>query len=106
MKKFILVLLAVLSLFSLTACDDNKKDKLIVYTEAGFKPFEYETEDGISGVDVDIMNLVGEKLGKEVVFENVSFDIIIDEVSKGTLTNVGAAGLSITDERKEKVDFS
>ena len=52
------------------------------------------------------MNLVGEKLGKEVVFENVSFDIIIDEVSKGTLTNVGAAGLSITDERKEKVDFS
>ena len=105
MKKIFLLLLVILSLFSLSSCD-SKSDKLVVYTEAGFKPFEYESSDGISGVDVDIMMMVGEKLNKEVVFENVSFDIIVDEVSKGTLANVGAAGLSITDERKEKVDFS
>ena len=104
MKKILVVLLTIMSIFLLTSCDDN--EKLVVYTEAGFKPFEYETSAGISGVDVDIMNLVGEKLNKKVIFENVSFDIIIDEVSKGTLTNVGAAGLSITDERKEKVAFS
>ena len=104
MKKILVVLLSIISIFLLTSCDN--KDKLVVYTEAGFKPFEYETSDGISGVDVDIMNLVGEKLNKKVVFENVSFDIIIDEVSKGTLTNVGAAGLSITAERKQKVAFS
>lgn len=105
MKKIFLVLLLIISIFSLTSCE-SKKDKLVVYTEAGFKPFEYETSDGISGVDVDIMNLVGEKLDKEVVFENVSFDIIVDEISKGTLAKVGAAGLSITPERMEKVAFS
>ena len=77
-----------------------------MYTEAGFAPFEYVKDGAITGVDVDIMNLVGEKLGKKVVFENVAFDTIVDTVSAGKLTNVGAAGLSITDERKEKVDFS
>ena len=107
MKKFIILLIALFFLIPLTSCKkEEEKEKLIVYTEAGFKPFEYETSSGINGVDVEIMNLVGEKLGKEVVFENVAFDIIIDTVSKGKLTNVGAAGLSITEERKEKVDFS
>ena len=52
------------------------------------------------------MNKVGEKLGKEVVFENVAFDTIVDAVSQGKLANVGAAGISVTPEREEKVDFS
>lgn len=105
MKKITIFILAILSLFMLCSCS-QQKEKLVVYTEAGFKPFEYESSDGIVGVDVDIMNLVGEKLGYEVVFENVSFDIIIDQVADGKLTNVGAAGLSITEERLEKVNFS
>lgn len=88
---------------SFAACGS---DKLVVYTEAGFAPFEYLSGGKIVGVDVEIMNKVGEKLGKEVVFENVNFDVIIDTVSAGKLTNVGAAGLSITPERQEKVDFS
>ena len=52
------------------------------------------------------MEKVGEKLGKKVVFENVAFDTIVDTVKDGKLTNVGAAGLSVTEERLEKVDFS
>ena len=86
-----------------SACSSNT---LVVYTEAGFAPFEYVDGGKIVGVDVDIMNQVGDKLGKKVYFENVSFDTIVDTVSEGKLTNVGAAGLSITDERLEKVDFS
>ena len=86
-----------------SACASNT---LVVYTEAGFAPFEYVDGGKIVGVDVDIMNQVGDKLGKKVYFENVSFDTIVDTVSEGKLTNVGAAGLSITDERLEKVDFS
>ena len=84
----------------------SKEETLIVYTEAGFAPFEYVDGNSIVGVDVDIMNKVGEKLGKKVVFKNASFDIIVDTVSQGKATNVGAAGLSITDERLEKVNFS
>lgn len=103
---------AATAAFGFSACGDNDdvtktSDPLIVYTEPGFAPFEYEADDGsIVGVDVDIMNLVGEKLGKEVIFESVSFDTIIPAVSAGKLCHVGAAGISITPEREEKVAFS
>ena len=103
MKKLWFGLLMFLCLIIFSGCSSNK---LIVYTESGFAPFEYVSNGQISGVDVEIMKLVGERLGKEVVFEDVPFNTIVDAVSEGKLTNVGAAGLSITDERKEKVDFS
>ena len=104
MKKLFTLCLCLVALFAIASC--QKEEQLIVYTEAGFAPFEYISGKDIVGVDVDIMNKVGEKLGKKVVFKNVSFDIIVDTVSQGKLTNVGAAGLSITAERQEKVDFS
>ena len=107
MKKFLISMataaVVTSTALSFTGC---AQDTLTVYTESGFAPFEYVSNGQIVGVDVDIMKKVGEKLGKKVVFENVSFDTIIDAVSEGKLTNVGAAGISITDERKEKVDFS
>lgn len=87
----------------LTACGKNE---LVVYTEAGFAPWEYIKDGKIVGADVDIMELVGKELNKKVKFENVNFDIIVDTVSAGKLAKVGAAGLSINEERKEKVDFS
>ena len=109
MKKLIVIALVLImvvaaSVFGLTACDNS--DTIVVYTEAGFAPFEYVSNGAIVGVDVDIMNLVGEKLGKKVVFENVNFDIIVDTVSAGKLCNVGAAGISITEDRAKYVDFS
>lgn len=107
MKKIVTILLSAMlgsSCFAFASC--TTADTLVVYTEAGFAPFEYISNNQIVGVDVDIMNLVGEKLGKKVKFENVSFDVIIDSVSAGKLCNVGAAGISITDERKQYVDFS
>ncbi len=104
MKKLLSLFLCAVALISIASC--QKEEQLIVYTEAGFAPFEYISGNSIVGVDVDIMNKVGEKLGKKVVFKSVSFDIIVDTVSQGKLTNVGAAGLSITPARQEKVDFS
>lgn len=104
MKKLYFLLSCIVCLFCLTSC--KNEDVLVVYTEAGFAPFEYISNGEICGVDIEIMNLVGEKLGKKVEFENVSFDIIIDTVSKGKLADAGAAGLSINEERLEKVDFS
>ena len=108
LKKFALIVLAMTlglgTLCGLSAC--NSDDTIVVYTEAGFAPFEYVSGGEIVGVDVDIMHKVGEKLGKKVVFENVDFGIIVDTVSAGKLCKVGAAGISVNDERKEKVDFS
>ncbi|MBQ7912577.1 MAG: transporter substrate-binding domain-containing protein [Clostridia bacterium] len=107
-KKAIAVTLAAVAAcatMGMAACGGTD-DTLIVYTEAGFAPFEYISGGKIVGVDVDIMNLVGEKLGKTVKFENVGFDTIVDTVAAGKLCNVGAAGISVTEARKEKVDFS
>ena len=104
MKKLFALLFAVVCIITLSAC--GTKGTLVVYTEAGFAPFEYVKDGKIVGVDVEIMEKVGEKLGKKVVFENVAFDTIVDTVKDGKLTNVGAAGLSVTEERLEKVDFS
>ena len=84
--------------------DDN--DTIIVNTNAFFAPFEYYDGDTIVGVDVEIMDKVGEKLGKKVQFDNTEFSVIIDNVAKGEVCDCGAAGITITDARKEKVDFS
>lgn len=106
MKKVIASTLAAVAAFAtlgFTACGD---DTLVVYTEAGFAPFEYIANGKIVGVDVEIMEKVGEKLGKKVVFENVGFDTIIDAVSAGSQCKVGAAGISVNPERQAKVNFS
>ncbi|MDE7453229.1 MAG: transporter substrate-binding domain-containing protein [Clostridia bacterium] len=107
MKK-VIAGLAIAAAAAATACSfaGCSQDKLTVYTEAGFAPFEYISGGKIVGVDVDIMNEVGKKLGKKVVFENVNFDTIVDAVADGKLTNVGAAGISVNEDRKAKVDFS
>ncbi len=108
MKKLVSVILACFMLLgcmaAFSACGDQ--EKIIVQTNAFFAPFEYYKGDEIVGVDVEIMKLVGEKLGKEIEFQNVEFSAIIDNVKAGNVCDAGAAGITITDERKEKVDFS
>lgn len=107
MKKFLTMIVAAVlglcCLFSMSACGD---DAIYVDTNAFFAPFEYYSGTEIVGVDVEIMNKVGEKLGKKVVIENTDFDVIIDNVASGQRYDCGAAGITITPARAEKVDFS
>lgn len=108
MKRIIslalVVIMLVASLGMLASC--GGKDEIIVNTNAYFAPFEYYEGTEIVGVDVDIMEKVGKKLGKNVVFENTEFAVIIDNVKAGEVCDAGAAGITITEQRKEKVDFS
>ena len=112
MKKIISIILAISMLLamgmSLTSCfgGNTTNGSIYVQTNAYFAPFEYYDGTKIVGVDVEIMEKVGEKLGKEIVWQDGDFGIIIDTVAEGTLADCGAAGLTITDARKEKVDFS
>ena len=107
MKKILSLILVcamlVCSVALFASCDT---EKIIVHTNAFFAPFEYYEGTEIKGVDVEIMNLVGKKLGKKIEFQNVEFSAIIDNVKEGKVCDAGAAGITITDERKEKVDFS
>ena len=107
MKKILALVLALVMMATMalafTSCGG---DEIIVQTNAFFAPFEYYEGTEIVGVDVEIMNKVGEKLGKKITFKNVEFSAIIDNVKEGKVCDAGAAGITITDERKEKVDFS
>ncbi len=86
--------------------DLTPDDSLIVATEAGFPPFEYVDDNGeIVGVDIDIAQAIADKLGKKLVIKNMSFDGALVEVADGRVDMV-AAGVSVTDERKESMDFS
>ena len=107
MKKIIALALCLIigaACLCMTGCNAN--DTIIVQTNAYFAPFEYYDGAQIVGVDVEIMNLVGEKLGKKIEFQNVEFSVIIDNVASGKICDAGAAGITVTDARKEKVDFS
>ncbi|MBQ8720381.1 MAG: transporter substrate-binding domain-containing protein [Clostridia bacterium] len=107
MKKIISLILALAlcacCAFTLTSCGD---DTVIVHTNAYFAPFEYFDGTVIKGVDVEIMNKVGDKLGKKIQFVNTEFSAIIDNVAAGEVCDAGAAGITITEQRAEKVDFS
>lgn len=107
MKKLVLGFCsaAIITASALAATGCNT-DKIYVDTNAYFAPFEYLDGTEIKGVDIDIMNLVGEKLDKKVVFENTDFDVIVDNVSSGKKYDCGAAGITITEKRKALVDFS
>ena len=78
----------------------------IINTNAFFAPFEYYDGPDIKGVDIDIIDRVAEKMDKTIEVKNVDFSVIIDNVASGKIADAGAAGITITDSRQEKVDFS
>ena len=103
MKKYVIFLIVTLCIF-LTGCEE-KKEEIVMVTEAGFAPYEYYSGGEIVGVDVDIAKRIAEKLGKKLVVKDVAFDSIISEVKTGK-SDFGAAGISYTEERAKEVDFT
>ncbi len=86
--------------------DDNSQGILKVYTESGFIPYEFVGADGkVIGADMYLMSLVCEELNMKMEITDMLFDGICGKVA--TEDNaVGAAGITINDERKETLDFS
>ncbi len=81
------------------------KAVLTVGTNAEFPPFEYVGDDGQpDGFDMALIRAIGEKLGMEVVIENMEFSTLVASI--GTKLDVAIAGMTVTDERKQSVDFS
>ncbi len=78
---------------------------LNVGTNAEFPPFEYVDDNGESdGFDIALIKAIGEKLGVEVQVENMEFNSLVASI--GGKIDVAIAGMTVTDERKEMVDFS
>lgn len=83
----------------------SEKKTLTMATNASFPPYEYYESEKIIGIDAEVAAAIAEKLGMELVIEDMKFDAIIPSVVSGG-ADIGMAGMTVTDERKESVDFS
>jgi polar amino acid transport system substrate-binding protein len=85
--------------------DNTSKPVIKMATNAYFKPYEYYDGETIVGIDAEIAAAIAEKLGMTLVIEDMEFDSILTAVQNGSV-DFGMAGMTVTDERKESVDFS
>lgn len=109
MKKIIALILTVMMVMSLAACGGatGSGEELVMGTNAAFPPYEFYDEDGetIIGIDAEIAQAVADKLGMTLTIKDMEFDSLLTAVQSGAV-DIVFAGLTVTDERKESVDFS
>ena len=108
MKKLLALLMTVvLAATMFTACGSSKSgddgDKtLIMGTNAEFPPYEYRENNEVIGIDAEIGKAIADKLGMDFKIEDMAFDSIIPAVQSGKVS----MGMTVSDERKESVDFT
>lgn len=119
MKRFLGLLLAGAFALSAAGCGssetaDKNADssaaggakKYIIATDTAFPPFEFTNDAGeFVGIDVDIVAAVAEDQGFDYELKSLGFDAALAAVQSGQADGV-IAGMSITEERKQKFDFS
>lgn len=84
---------------------DRSNGTLVMATNATFEPYEYYENQEIVGIDPDIAQAVCDVLGYELKIEDMEFDSIVNAVVSGK-ADFGAAGMTVTEERKLSVDFT
>ncbi|RAZ67824.1 transporter substrate-binding domain-containing protein [Planococcus maitriensis] len=117
MKKWTLLALLLAVLTVLAACGGSEEESgggesgggegeaYRVGIDTTYPPFEFEEDGEYKGIDIDLINAIAENQGFEIEFNPMDFGGIIPALQAGQL-DVAIAGMSITDERKEIVDFS
>ena len=107
MKKFVLGACAAALMSTALSGAALARDLLRVGTEPTFAPFEFldtETKQ-FAGFDMDLIRAVADKAGYDVEILNMGFDALIPALMTRSI-DVIAAGLSITEERAKRVDFT
>lgn len=79
--------------------------QLVMATNAEFPPYEYREGDQIVGIDAEIAQAIAEEMGMTLKIEDMNFDSILAAIQSGK-ADFGAAGMTITPDRQESVDFS
>ena len=115
MKKLLSLLLAVgMCAVLLTACGSSGKNemnlvqdgKLIMSTNAQFPPYEMVAGDGsFEGIDVEVAQAIADKLGLELVIDDMDFDAALLAVQNGK-SDIVMAGVTVNEERQAVMDFS
>ena len=113
-KKLALVLAVIMMLSLLTACggkgtslkDIQKAGKLVIATSPDFPPFESLGADGsVEGIEIDLLNIICDKLGVELAIEQMDFDSVLPGVQAGKF-DVGVSGITVTEQRQKNVLFT
>ena len=133
MKKYLALILAGMMAVSLAACGGSSSSsapasepaaqtaapeaaeaefttveagELHMATNAAFPPYEMTSDNGgYEGIDVEIATLIAQKLGLELVIDDMEFGSVITSVQSGK-ADMAMAGLTVTEERKQNVDFT
>lgn len=114
MKKIIaLTIAAIMALICLSSCapagktlDQVKKDgKIVIATSPDFPPFENDENGEIVGIEIDIWNIIAEKLDVTLEIKSCDFDSILTGVQAGKY-DVGVSGFSITPDRQKNSLFT
>ena len=111
MKKVLAIVLTVLLMMTMFAGCGQKsylveKGKLIMSTNAAFPPYEMTTDDGgFAGIDVEIAQAIADKLGLELVIDDMDFDSALLAVQQGK-SDIVMAGVSVTPDRQKVMEFS
>ena len=112
-KILVLCMAALMAVMAMVAgCGSDKKaadgEKVLkVGTNADFAPFEFQGADpnAYEGFDMDLIRAVGKEMGYKVEINNLAFDGLIPSLEAGNI-DVIISGMTINDERKQKVLFS
>ncbi|SJZ36475.1 transporter substrate-binding domain-containing protein [Anaerorhabdus furcosa] len=114
-RKFLVLILFVFMIVGCTAKQSNdmdllrqiqEKGELVIATEGTWAPWTYHNQDDqLVGFDVELGKLIADKLGVEAVFVEAEWDSLFAGLDAGRYDLV-INGVEITDERKEKYDFT
>ncbi|MFD1032202.1 transporter substrate-binding domain-containing protein [Metaplanococcus flavidus] len=118
MKKFSFILMLLALMLFIAACgsddegstggDSGESSEGETYTvgiDTTYPPFEFEEDGEYTGIDIDLINAIADNQGFDIEFSAMDFGGIIPAMQAGQL-DVAIAGMSITEDRKEIVDFS
>ena len=113
MKKLLAIILSITMLLSMgtVAFADGvdgpmQKAKLKVGISADFPPFEYYDEnEELYGFDVDLMNYIGDRIGFDIEFVNMSFDQLFSAVMGGDV-DCAISAIAVTEERNNVIDYT
>lgn len=108
MKRIAIILLvSLIAMTGVFAGGASEDDGVYVFAaDATWPPFEFIDENGnLTGFEVELMPLIGEHVGVEMVVENIAWDTIFAGLANGQYDGV-ASGVTITEERKATMDFS
>jgi polar amino acid transport system substrate-binding protein len=107
--SFVKTLYVFLITLLLSSCGNDKsaesKESITVATSADNPPYEYIQDSKLVGLDIDIINAIAVKIGKKIIIKNLDFPGLLPALVTNNVDAV-VAGISITDERKERIDFS